>query len=140
MAVLSGGCTFAESAGGVLGFGFFLNKPVNPLNALSEALSILFKALLVTVLDFVFAFVAAVVTACCGIFFTDWSAVWAATRPPDISSRIIARYLHRLFREGVCILIGISGFLAEQHKTIFNPAQIISPKKGNFPSAVIFYF
>jgi ABC-type nitrate/sulfonate/bicarbonate transport system permease component len=71
MAVLSGGCTLAESAGGVLGLGFFLNKPVKLLNALSEALSTLFKALLVTVLDFVFAFVAAVDTACCGILFTD---------------------------------------------------------------------
>jgi hypothetical protein len=75
MAVLSGGCTLAESAGGVLGLGFFLNKPVNPLNALSEALSILFRALLVTVLDFVFAFVWADVTTCCGMFFTELSVV-----------------------------------------------------------------
>jgi hypothetical protein len=71
MAVLSGGCTLAESAGGVLGLGFFLNKPVKLLNALSEALSILFRALLVTVLDFVFAFVCAVVTVCCGMFLKD---------------------------------------------------------------------
>ncbi len=75
MAVLSGGCTLAESADGVLGLGFFLNKPVNPLNALSEALSILFRALLVTVLDLVFAFVWADVTTCCGMFFTELSVV-----------------------------------------------------------------
>jgi hypothetical protein len=71
IAVLSGGRTLAESAGGVLGLGFFLNKPVKLLNALSEALSILFKALLVTVLDFVLAFVAAVDTVCCGMLFID---------------------------------------------------------------------
>jgi len=71
MPVLSDGCTLAESAGGLLGLGFFLNKPVKLLNALSEALSTLFRALLVTVLDFVFALVSALVTVCCGMFFTD---------------------------------------------------------------------
>jgi hypothetical protein len=71
MAELSGGWTLAESAGGVVGFGFFLNNPVNPLNALLEALSSLFMASLETVFVFVVAFVSAEVFTCCGMVLKD---------------------------------------------------------------------
>ena len=60
----SGACNLVESAGD---FFFFLNMPVNPLKALSEALSNLFMALLATVLLLVDVFVAADCVICWGI-------------------------------------------------------------------------
>jgi hypothetical protein len=63
-AAVSAGCVFVESTGG---FFFFLNIWVIPLNALLEALSSLFMALLVTVLDLVVAFDAASVLMLSGM-------------------------------------------------------------------------
>jgi len=74
---------------------FFLNRLVNPLKTLSEALSSLFMALLDVLLAFVTVLFSADSFTCWGIVLKDWSAADCAFKPltPETSSRTRAGHV-----------------------------------------------